>query len=387
MWVQILYLGWTCVLSGVLCQFTSNANAMQIEVVPVDAIEGEAETHASNAEPLRLAKKYGVQLQNPYHQNCYLGCDGEQLYYWFFNKSRITSENGEFDEEFLIQRVKSTGKTAFSASVPNHMFTVEAVKLDNAQSAIPDRHWGEVSVRVPAKFQTEFEIGTGSVPTILSGKKWPFSTRGKILSCSSHQTEFDQVHFTTVYNWVMNLEIDSSRLGTFHFSVPDAKIEISGNIADLTTRSGFGKIVPEKGVGTLLLDVSSIIDVRRILGTPSRTEEWIKLNKRGLFFPNGMMTIIDTETLVLTTIGLSPPFLGSTKEGVRLGSKIEKAESALGPLVKDGDSMRSRGISLYCSQNGFVESILLTSAGLGGPMQPISTEVIYKAENLKNILP
>ena len=287
MWMQIAYLGWICLCGGFDSTVPPNSNPVQIEIVPIDAPTGQQLTHASNEEPLRLAMKYGVQLANPYHPRCYLGCDGEQLFYWFFNNSQIKTTSGDLQEEFLVQRVKTTGKTTFSSAVPKRMFTVEAVKLKNGRSTIPDRHWGEVSLQVPAKFNTEFEIGVGSAPSLLSGNKWPFPTRGKILGSSDDPTLYEQVQFRHAHHWTMNLEIESPRVGTFSFSVPDADIQISGSIADLTTHSGFGKIIPGKGVGTLVLGVSSLIDVKRILGTPSRTEEWSKLNKSVLFFQNG----------------------------------------------------------------------------------------------------
>ena len=385
MWMQIVYSGWICVCSGFDCKVATNADRVQIEILPIDAAVGEELTHASNEEPLRLAMKYGVQLANPYHERCYLGCDGEQLFYWFFNNSKIKILSGDAKEEFLVQRVKSTGKTNFSSAVPRRMFTVEAVKVENGQSAIPDRHWGEISLQVPAKFQTEFEIGVGSVPPILSGNRWPFPTRGKLLSCSDDQTNFDQVHFRHSHQWRMSLEIESSRVGTFFLSVPEAKIEIADNIADLTTRSGFGKIIPGRGVGTLVLGVSSMMDVKRVLGPPSRTEEWSKLKKSVLFFQNGMMIICGAKTYLITAIGLSPPFRGITTGGVRPGSKTKEAEYEFGPL-QDGDTIRSHGMTIYCSSTGLVESMLLTCINDSTRAKRISAESIYEPQGLKNIL-
>ena len=81
MWMQIAYLGWICLCGGFDSTVPPNSNPVQMEVVPIDAPTGEQLTHASNEEPLRLAMKYGVQLANPYHPRCYLGCDGEQLFY------------------------------------------------------------------------------------------------------------------------------------------------------------------------------------------------------------------------------------------------------------------------------------------------------------------
>ncbi len=385
MWMQIVYSGWICLCGGFDGKEATNADRVQIEIVPIDAVAGEKLTHASNEEPLRLAMKYGVQLATPYHPRCYLGCDGEQLFYWFFNNSKIKTLNGNVEEEFLVQRVKSTGKTNFSSAVPKRMFTVEAVSLENGQSAIPDRHWGEIALQVPAKFQTEFEIGVGNAPEILSDTKWPFSTRGKILSCSDDQTNFDQVRFRHSHRWAMNLEVEPSKLGTFCLSVPETKIEIVGNIADLMTRSGFGKIVPGRGVGTLVLGVSSIMDVKRILGPPFRTEEWSKLKKSVLFFQNGMMTICDADTYLLTTIGLSPPFRGITTGGVRPGSEMKEAEFEFGPL-QDGDTIRSHGMTIYCSSTGLVESMLLTGINDSTPTTPLLTKPIYEPQGLKNIL-
>ena len=247
MWMQTFYLGCIGLCNGFDCNLPTNADPVQIEIVPIDAPTGEKLTHASNEEPLRLAMKYGVQLANPYHPRCYLGCDGEQLFYWFFNNSQIKTTSGDVEEEFLVQCVKSTSKANFSSAVPKRLFTVEAVSLKNRQSTLPDRHWGEVSARVPAKFNTEFEIGVGSVPSLLSGNKWPFPYRGKILSCSDDPTLYEQVQFRHAHQWTMNLEIESPRVGTFCLSVPDANIEISGSIAELTTHSGFGKIIPGKG--------------------------------------------------------------------------------------------------------------------------------------------
>lgn len=312
--------------------------------------------------------------------NYSLSCDGKRLRFQFRNRVCLTTKS---NPEFIIQRVHR-----ISSSKIVEQFLVEAAQVSRGKCVSLDTHTVELPVRSSASETRMIETGIGTVDGHLPTTVWPFAKPSSILSSISSRTDYDKCRFSQKVTWSISAETDPQN-DHYAIEVPAINLTVAGRISELITRSGHGDIDPGRGIGCLKIGLTTVLDAKRILGEPIRTDLLTSKASNGYvvtYFEPGIGIVADAESQLVIRLIAFPPYVGNTfgAEKLVVGQPLPAAFQTLAHGNPSERIARIPGATIRLRLDKTVESVHVYSAMKSSEVEPSPS--VYEPQRLDIIL-
>ncbi len=306
-------------------------------------------------ETYKLARKVGLDLEDPPHDLLQHRFADERLFYVFYK----TIENAFGDRPYLIQRIKRTERNwpTAEAEEPEEEVTwqVEVFKTQAGAIKRVDQHHGSYSLQGNHRRQIvkEYELGFGEVPGLCEGTDWPFAATRLFEYLQRYQEAdkdvYDRVRFFRVFAWTLDVSLAAD--GTYRVASPELGFdaptkEPSAKAAEPTPIRSSKEIV-------VALDGTETLPVLEERHGPRLQSTTFSKGSANHDFANGLTYQLDADGKAVKVF-TRPGFLGRFENGLRHGTHRAKVMETMGvPKHQDVDAHWWRYGTYYVWFDGY----------------------------------